>query len=113
MGLKSARLGHQSSLKIFGALSFLFACGGAVYQWQTIANAGYAFYQGAYVSAFYLITIMNQVHLILTVLISLGNWNRARLGLYKSNYWHVDIVNIWWLWMTVSSALGAFCLSMA
>jgi hypothetical protein len=45
------------------------------------------------------------------VFIAFGNWNRARLGLYASNVWHVDIANVWWVWMVVSSLLGAFCLS--
>ena len=113
LGLKGARSGNQGALKSGGLLAFVASLFASYIQWDTIANAPFTFHEGAYVSAFYLLTIMNLVHLILTALISLGNWNRARLGLYKSNYWHVDIVNIWWIWMTVSSAMGAFCLSMA
>ena len=112
-GLRSARNGNQSALKTSGLLALLAALIGSVYQWNTISNAPFTFYEGTYVSAFYLLTIMNLVHLLLTVFISFGNWNRSRLGLYKSNYWHVDIVNVWWIWMAVSSGLGAFCLSMA
>ena len=112
-GLRSARNGNQSALKSAGALSLLTAIVASVLQWNTIANAPFTFYEGSYVSAFYLLTIMNLVHLFLTVFIAFGNWNRSRLGLYKSNYWHVDIVNVWWVWMAVSSAMGAFCLSMA
>ena len=112
-GLKSARSGNQSGLKNASFLAMVAAIAGSIYQWNTIATAPFTFYNGAYVSAFYLLTILNEVHLILTVLISFGNWNRARMGLYKSNYWHVDIVNVWWIWMAVSSAMGAFCLSMA
>jgi heme/copper-type cytochrome/quinol oxidase subunit 3 len=112
-GLRSARSGNQSGLKGASLLAMLAAIVASVMQWNTIANAPFTFYEGTYVSAFYLLTIMNLVHLFLTVFISFGNWNRARMGLYKSNYWHVDIVNVWWVWMAVSSALGAFCLSMA
>jgi heme/copper-type cytochrome/quinol oxidase subunit 3 len=112
-GLRSARSGNQSGLKGASLLAMLAAIAASVMQWNTIANAPFTFYEGTYVSAFYLLTIMNQVHLFLTVFISFGNWNRARMGLYKSNYWHVDIVNVWWVWMAVSSAMGAFCLSMA
>ena len=112
-GLRSARNGNQSALKTSGLLALLAALIGSVYQWNTISNAPFTFYEGTYVSAFYLLTIMNLVHLLLTVFISFGNWNRSRLGLYRSNYWHVDIVNVWWIWMAVSSGLGAFCLSMA
>lgn len=112
-GLRSARSGSQSGLKNASLLALIAALVATVIQWNTIATAPFTFYQGTYVSAFYLLTIMNQVHLFLTVFISFGNWNRARLGLYKSNYWHVDIVNVWWIWMAVSSGLGAFCLSLA
>ncbi|MEI6671387.1 MAG: hypothetical protein WCL15_05130, partial [Actinomycetes bacterium] len=73
--------------------------------------APFGFDAGAYASCYFLITILNVVHLLLTIFISLGNWNRTRLGLYKADHWHVDIVNIWWIWMTVSSLLGAFALS--
>lgn len=112
-GLRAARSGSQSGLKSASALALLAALVASVLQWNTIANAPFTFHEGSYVSAFYLLTIMNQVHLFLTVFIAFGNWNRARLGLYKSNYWHVDIVNVWWIWMAVSSAMGAFCLSLA
>jgi heme/copper-type cytochrome/quinol oxidase subunit 3 len=112
-GLRSARNGNQGALKASGLLALIAALIGSVFQWNTIANAPFTFHEGTYVSAFYLLTIMNMVHLLLTVFISFGNWNRSRLGLYKSNYWHIDIVNVWWIWMTISSGLGAFCLSMA
>ena len=113
LGLKSAQNGNTNALPRFGLLSLVAAVVATVMQWNSIANAPFTFHQGAYVATFYMFTILNLVHLLITVFISFGNWNRARLGLYKSNYWHVDIVNIWWVWMTVSSALGAFCLSMA
>ena len=113
MGLRSARSGNTSSLPMFGFFSMFAAIAGTVLQWNTIATAPFTFHEGAYVSTFYLFTILNLVHLLITVFISFGNWNRARLGLYKTNYWHVDIVNVWWIWMAVSSAIGAFCLSMA
>ena len=112
-GLRSARQGNQGALKGAGLLSLLAAIVASVMQWNTIATAPFTFHEGTYVAAFYLLTIMNLVHLFLTVFISFGNWNRARLNLYSSNYWHVDIVNVWWIWMAVSSAMGAFCLSMA
>jgi heme/copper-type cytochrome/quinol oxidase subunit 3 len=83
----------------------------SVMQFNQIANAPFTFSSGAYASCYYLIAILNFVHLALTVFISFGNWNRSRMGLYKSDHWHVDIVNVWWVWMTVSSLLGAFALS--
>ena len=110
-GLKGARAQNQTQLKL-GSLVALVASVVAIgYQYNTISSAPFTFSDGAYVSCFYMFAIMNLVHILLTVFISLGNWNRARLGLYVENFWHVDIVRIWWIWMVVSSLLGAFSLS--
>ena len=110
-GLKGARSQNQTQLKL-GSLVALVASVIAIgYQYKTISTAPFTFSDGAYVSCFYMFAIMNMVHLLLTLFISFGNWNRARLGLYVENFWHVDIVRIWWIWMVVSSLLGAFSLT--
>ncbi len=109
--LKGVRAGNQTQLKLGGLVAFIFSVVGLVYQFNTIATAPFTFSSGAYASCFYMLTILNFVHIVLTVFISLGNWNRSRLGIYKADHWHVDIVNVWWIWMTVSSLLGAFALS--
>ena len=110
-GLKGAREKNQTQLKL-GSLVALVASVVAIgYQFNIISTAPFTFSDGAYVSCFYMFAFLNMVHLLLTLFISLGNWNRARLGLYVENFWHVDIVRIWWIWMVVSSLLGAFSLS--
>ena len=110
-GLKGVRVGNQTQLKLGSLVAFVTSVVALGYQFNTIASAPFTFTDGAYVSCFYMFTILNFVHLALTVFISLGNWNRSRLGLYVSDHWHVDIVRIWWVWMVVSSLLGAFALS--
>jgi heme/copper-type cytochrome/quinol oxidase subunit 3 len=109
--LKGVRVGNQTQLKLGSLVAFVASVIAIAYQFNTIATAPFTFSDGAYVSCFYMFTIMNFVHLALTVFISLGNWNRSRLGLYVSDHWHVDIVRVWWVWMVVSSLLGAFALS--
>ena len=110
-GLKGARSQNQTQLKLGSLVALVVSVVAMVYQYNTIATAPFTFSDGAYVSCFYMFANMNLVHILLTVFISLGNWNRARLGLYVENFWHVDIVRIWWIWMVVSSLLGAFSLS--
>ena len=110
-GLKGARSQNQTQLKLGSLVALFVSVVAMAYQYNTIATAPFTFSDGAYVSCFYMFAIMNMVHILLTVFISLGNWNRARLGLYVENFWHVDIVRIWWIWMVVSSLLGAFSLS--
>jgi len=111
MALRNVRQGNQSSLKTFGLIAFIASVIALVLQIQQFGVMPFTFYNGTYASCWYLFAVMNTVHLILTAFISLGNWNRSRLGLYKSDHWHVDIVNVWWVWMVVSSLLGAFALS--
>ena len=110
-GLKGVRAGNQTQLKLGSLVAFVASVIAIAYQFNTIATAPFTFSDGAYASCFYMLAILNFVHLAFTVFISLGNWNRARLGLYVENFWHVDIVRIWWIWMVVSSLLGAFSLS--
>jgi len=112
-GLRGVRAANQTQLKLGGLVALGAALVAMIYQNMQIANAPFTFYSGAYASCFYLITILNMVHLILTVFIAFGNWNRSRLGIYAHDHWHVDIANVWWIWMTVSSLLGAFALSFA
>ena len=109
--LKGVRAGNQTQLKLGGLVALVASAVAMVMQFNQIANAPFTFSSGAYASCYYLIAILNFVHLVLTVFFALGNWNRSRLGLYKNDHWHVDIVNVWWVWMTVSSLLGAFALS--
>jgi heme/copper-type cytochrome/quinol oxidase subunit 3 len=109
--LKGVRAGNQTQLKLGGLVALVASAVAMVLQFNQIANAPFTFSSGAYASCYYLIAILNFVHLVLTVFFALGNWNRSRLGLYKSDHWHVDIVNVWWVWMTVSSLLGASALS--
>ncbi|TRZ71301.1 MAG: hypothetical protein D4Q78_06765 [Streptomycetaceae bacterium] len=110
-GLKGARAANQTQLKLGSLVALVASVVAIVYQFNTIASAPFTFSDGAYVSCFYMFAILNFVHIMLTIFISLGNWNRARLGLYKSDHWHVDIVRVWWVWMVVSSLLGAFALT--
>jgi heme/copper-type cytochrome/quinol oxidase subunit 3 len=111
IALRNVRKGNQGGLKTFGLVAFLASIVAIVLQVKQFGTVPFTFYSGAYASCWYLFAIMNTVHLILTAFIALGNWNRSRLGLYKADHWHVDIVNVWWLWMVVSSLLGAFALS--
>jgi heme/copper-type cytochrome/quinol oxidase subunit 3 len=111
IALRSVRRGNQSGLKSFGLIAFVVSLVALVLQIQQFGNVPFTFYSGTYASCWYMFAIINTVHLLLTAFISLGNWNRSRLGLYKADHWHVDIVNVWWVWMVVSSLLGAFSLS--
>lgn len=109
--LAGVRAKNHTQLVLGSGLALLASLVALIYQGMQINDAPFTITMGAYASCYYLIAGLNFTHLLFTTFISLGNWNRSRLGLYDSNHWHVDIVNIWWMWMTVSSLLGAFALS--
>jgi heme/copper-type cytochrome/quinol oxidase subunit 3 len=111
VALNSARKSNSAGLKGFGLIALLASLVALAMQISQFGSVPFTFYNGAYVSCWYMFAIMNSVHLALTVFIALGNWNRSRLGLYSSDFWHIDIVKIWWIWMVISSVLGAFSLS--
>ncbi len=109
--LAGVRAKNQTQLKLGSLIALIASLVGLVYQGMQINSASFTITMGAYASCYYLIAGLNFMHLLFTVFIALGNWNRSRLGIYVSDHWHVDIVNVWWIWMTVSSLLGAFTLS--
>jgi heme/copper-type cytochrome/quinol oxidase subunit 3 len=113
LALRNVRQGNQSGLKTFGLVAVFASIVATVLQVQQFGAVPFTFDSGAYASCWYMFAVLNTVHLLLTAFIALGNWNRSRLGLYKADHWHVDIVNVWWVWMVVSSLLGAFALSFA
>ncbi len=109
--LMGARAKNQAQLALGSLLALLISLVGLIYQGMQISSASFTVTMGAYASCYYLIAGLNFMHFAFTVFISLGNWNRSRLGLYSADHWHVTIVEIWWVWMTLSSVLGAFALS--
>ena len=109
--LVGARAKNQTQLLLGSGVAFVASLVGLIYQGIQINNAPFTITMGAYASCYYLIAGLNFMHFLLTVFISLGNWNRSRLGLYQTEHWHVEIVKVWWIWMTISALLGAFALS--
>ena len=69
-GLRGVRAANQTQLKLGGLVALFAAIVATVYQNMQIANAPFTFYSGAYASCYYLITILNMVHLILTVYVT-------------------------------------------
>ena len=109
--LAGARAKNQTQLVLGSAVAFMASFVALIYQGMQIGGAPFTITMGAYASCYFLIAGLNFVHLLITAFIALGNWNRSRLGLYQADHWHVEIVNVWWIWMTISSLLGAFALS--
>jgi len=109
--LFGARAKNQTQLVLGSGVAFIASLAALIYQGVQFGGVSFTITMGAYASCYFLIAGLNFVHLLITAFIALRNWNRSRLGLYQADHWHVEIVSIWWIWMTVSSLLGAFALS--
>lgn len=109
--VKGSKAKDIAQTNIGTGLAFIFSLVAFVLQIMQMNSTGFTTRMGAYASTYYLIAIINAVHLFITIFISLGNWNRSRLGLYNKDHWHLSISHVWWIWMTVSAGLGAFALS--
>jgi hypothetical protein len=109
--LRAAKAKQNSQLVLGSIVALVLSIGAIAYQLNLIFSVNFVMGMGSYYSCYMLIAWLNVVHLALTVFIALGNWNRAILNLYAKDHWQVAIVNVWWIWMFVSSGLGAFALT--
>lgn len=109
--VKGAKLKNHAQIMLGTGLATITSLAALVYQIHQMSNVEFSARMGAYASSYFLIAILNVVHLALTLFIALGNWNRGRLGLHEKDYWHLAISHVWLIWMTVSAGLGAFALS--
>ena len=107
-----SRIKSRERINIGTGVALVAAVVATVLQVYQMNNAGFTTRMGTYASTYYLFAFISLIHLLITVFIALGNWNRGRLGLYTDNHWHLTIGNVWWIWMTVSAGLTAFTFSM-
>jgi heme/copper-type cytochrome/quinol oxidase subunit 3 len=73
-----------------------------------IATFPFALHHSAYTSEMYVLAGASLFHLLLTLFIGLGLWNRSRLGLFSpTNDWQVRVVGIWWIWVALAAVISA------
>ncbi|MEO7059381.1 MAG: cytochrome c oxidase subunit 3 [Lapillicoccus sp.] len=78
-----------------------------VLQVSQMLNAGFRADDGAYASSWMALSGYHVFHLLLTLFIGIGVWNRARLGKFVTDRWHVRLVGYWWTWVAVSAVITA------
>ncbi|MDQ2758148.1 MAG: cytochrome c oxidase subunit 3 [Actinomycetota bacterium] len=78
-----------------------------VLQVAQMVSVGFRVDDGAYASSWMALSGYHAFHLLLTLFIGIGVWNRARLGKFATNRWHVRLVGYWWTWVVVSAVITA------
>ncbi|MGZ4637162.1 cytochrome c oxidase subunit 3 [Oryzihumus sp.] len=94
-------------------LASLLVLVGLVLQAYQLATAGIVVADGSYASTWYALAGYHAFHLLLTLFIGIGIWNRARMGRYATDGWQVRLVGYWWAWVAVAAILTAATTSLA
>lgn len=67
---------------------------------------------GSYASSVFVLAGANLFHLLITLFVGFGLWNRARLGKYSTpGSWQVRVVGMWWSWIAAAAVISAFTTS--
>jgi heme/copper-type cytochrome/quinol oxidase subunit 3 len=93
-------------------LAVLVLAANLVGQWLQLTEFEFGANTSAYSTSLYLMAGANLFHLLLTLFLGIGIWNRGRRGLLKAaGQWQARIIGLWWTWITVAAVLGAFTTS--
>lgn len=106
-GLDGIRAANQTRLVTGMAVAVGLVLIDGVAQIIQLASFPFRPDASAYASSVYTLAGANLFHLLLTLFLGIGLWNRSRLGMYSArDFWQVDIVGIWFGWIAVA-ALGS------
>jgi heme/copper-type cytochrome/quinol oxidase subunit 3 len=111
-GERSNLAGRTNRLVLGSGLAVLVLVLTTVGQITQMATFPFKAEVGAYASTLWVLAGTNLFHLLLTLFIGVGLWNRSRMGKYtKTDAWQVRVVGLWWSWVALSTIIGAFSAS--
>lgn len=106
------RAGRTNRLVAGTGLAVLVLVATTVGQIIQMATFPFKVEAGSYASTVWVLAGDNLFHLLLTLFIGIGLWNRSRLGKYTAtDGWQVRIVGMWWSWIALTTIVGAFTAS--
>jgi heme/copper-type cytochrome/quinol oxidase subunit 3 len=106
------RAGQSSQLVVGAAVAVVLVLATTVGQIVQIATFPFRVDSGSYASSVFALAGANLFHLLITLFLGIGLWNRARLGKYTAeSNWQVRMVGIWWTWIAVAATVSAFTTS--
>lgn len=102
----------ESRLVRGAAVGVVLVAAVAIGQLIQLATFPFEVDDSSYGSATYVLAAANFFHLLLTLFIGVGVWNRSRLHKFSSvNNWQPQVIGLWWTWIAAASALSAFTTS--
>jgi heme/copper-type cytochrome/quinol oxidase subunit 3 len=104
--------GRTNRLGLGAGLAVLVLAATAVGQIIQMETFPFKVETGSYASTLWVLAGANLFHLLLTLFIGIGLWNRSRIGKYTAtDSWQVRVVGIWWSWVALTTIVGAFSAS--
>jgi heme/copper-type cytochrome/quinol oxidase subunit 3 len=111
-GQAGIHAGNNGRLVLATGVAVLLVLADAVAQVAQLVTLPFGLADGSYESSVYVLAAANLFHLLLTLFLGIGMWNRARLRKYSaSNDWQVRIIGIWWSWIAIAAVISAFAMS--
>jgi heme/copper-type cytochrome/quinol oxidase subunit 3 len=111
-GQEGFHSGKESRLALGAGVAVLLVVADVVGQVVQIATLPFGVKHSSYSSSIYVFAGANLFHLLLTLFVGVGIWNRVRLGRHSpSNDWQVRLVGIWWTWIALAAVISAFTTS--
>jgi heme/copper-type cytochrome/quinol oxidase subunit 3 len=104
--------GRPSQLVIGAGLAVAVVLADTVGQIIQLGTFPFRVDSGSYASSVFVLSGANLFHLLITLFVGFGLWNRARLGRYAApGSWQVRVVGMWWTWIAVAAIISAFTTS--
>jgi heme/copper-type cytochrome/quinol oxidase subunit 3 len=111
-GQRGLQAGSPGRLVTGAAVAVVLVLADAVGQVAQIATFPFRLDSGSYASSVFVLAGANLFHLLITLFVGVGLWNRARLRKFKApGDWQVKVVGIWWTWIAGAALLSAFTTS--
>ncbi|MDQ2748435.1 MAG: cytochrome c oxidase subunit 3 [Actinomycetota bacterium] len=111
-GQSGIQAGNEARLVRGAALAVVVLVVIAVGQLIQLATFPFSVDENSYASTTYALGAANMFHILLTLFVGIGIWNRARLHKFSAtNNWQVQITGLWWTWIAAAAVLSAFTTS--
>jgi len=111
-GYRGILAGGEARLVTASAFALLIVLIAGVLQFVQLATFPFGVADSAYSSCMYVIAGANLVHILITMFLGLGMWNRSRRHMYSADTnWQVHVVTLWWSWIALAAIAVSFVTS--
>jgi heme/copper-type cytochrome/quinol oxidase subunit 3 len=111
-GQAGLHAGEVGRLALGAGLALLLLVADILIQIVQLVTIPFGVADSAYSSSIYVLAGATLFHLLLTLFVGVGIWNRSRVGLYTpASDWQVRLVGTWWTWVAMAAVISAFVTS--